>query len=297
MRKRILVILFGLSLLFAAGSTAAASDPAPVTSEGIETAVTAGTAGTAEATPSAIARLGRFVGSSFAGAGAPFLWAILMVSAFATTVALEKLVFLYLKTSRGDKETFEHVARLLKDKRIEEARTVSERSNTPFGRIVHTIIGIRHGHRSNELQNLLDEAYLRETPVIQRRIPLLAVAANLATLLGLLGTIVGLIIAFDAVANVAAAQRTAALAAGISVAMATTGFGLIVAIPTLAAHGLLGSRADRVTEEIESRLAVLSNLIQDWNRSEQTDPYAETKTPVRAQQERLVDYVTSGEVK
>ncbi|MFH1681166.1 MAG: MotA/TolQ/ExbB proton channel family protein, partial [Candidatus Eisenbacteria bacterium] len=175
-----------------------------------------------------ITRLLQFAGNAFSGVGAPFMWAILLVSAFAVTVAAEKAFFL-IRASRGDRDLFDHVARLVKEQRMEEARAVAERSRTPFGRVARSVLGIRHGHRQEEMQNRLDEAYLGEIPLVHRRIPLLAVSANIATLLGLLGTIVGLIMAFDALANVPAAQRTAALAAGISVAMATTGLGLVVA--------------------------------------------------------------------
>lgn len=241
-------------------------------------------------------RILRFAAGSFAGAGAPFLWAILMVSAFATTLVVEKAHFLFLRSSSGDTHAFEQIIRSIKDRRIEEARAVADKCRTPFGRIARTVLGVRHGHRSEDLQNLLDEAYLREIPIFQRRLPLIAMSANIATLLGLLGTIVGLIMAFDAVANVPAAQRTAALAAGISVAMATTGFGLIVAIPSLAAHGILGARADRAVEEIESRLAMLTNQIQDWNRKPQTDTFDSAKTGIEERGERLVDFVAAGDI-
>jgi biopolymer transport protein ExbB/TolQ len=156
------------------------------------------------------------------------------------------------------------------------------------------VLRVRHGHGREELQNTLDEAYLREIPVFHRRLPLLAVCANLSTLLGLLGTIAGLIIAFEAVAGVAAAQRTAALAGGISVAMATTGFGLLVAIPTLALHGLLGARADRAVEEIESNLAVLTGLLSEWNRSPQNDPYQAEKMGISGTEERIAEFVEVG---
>jgi biopolymer transport protein ExbB/TolQ len=246
--------------------------------------------------PSDLDRVLQFTASAFEGLGGPFMWSIVIVSVIATTLAVERSLFLY-RAGRGNTALFDHVARLVGDKRIEEARAVSDRSQTPFGRIVHSVLGIRHGHRPEELQNLLDEAYLREVPALHRRTPLLSVFANIATLLGLLGTIVGLIMAFDALANVPAAQRTAALAQGISVAMATTGLGLIVAIPSLAVHGLLTSRAERLVEEAESRLAVLTNLLTEWNRTQQADPYEESKTGVRAREERLVDYVVAGEVK
>ncbi len=241
-------------------------------------------------------RLLRFAAGAFSGAGAPFMWAILMVSAFATTVGLEKIHFLTVRTGRGGGERFfDEVCRLVRDRRIEEARSLAAGSDTPFGRMVNRILGIRHGHRRDEMQSRLDEAYLKEIPAYHRRLPLLAVCANLATLLGLLGTIAGLIIAFEAVATVAAAQRTAALAGGISVAMATTGFGLLVAIPTLALHGILGARADRAVEEIEAKLASLTSLMEEWNRKLQIDPYEGEERRGRGAEEKIAEFATAGD--
>lgn len=239
-------------------------------------------------------RLLRFAANAFTGAGAPFMWAILLVSAFATTVGLEKLHFLFLRAGRGNGRLLDEVSRLIKDNRIEEARSAADRCNSPFGRIVRGVLRVRHGHSREEMQNLLDESYLREIPIYHRRLPLLAVSANLSTLLGLLGTIAGLIIAFEAVAAVAAAQRTAALAGGISVAMATTGFGLLVAIPTLALHGLLGARADRAVEEIESSLAILTGRLTEWNRVSRHDPYQPEKMGISGAEEKIAEFVEAG---
>jgi biopolymer transport protein ExbB/TolQ len=87
--------------------------------------------------------------------------------------------------------------------------------------------------------------------------------ANLATLLGLTGTIFGLMMAFDAIANVPAAQRAQALATGISIAMSTTLFGLIVAVPSILVHGILAGKSDKVIEEMDEKSAKLINLIEE----------------------------------
>ncbi len=242
-------------------------------------------------------RLAQFAANAFTGAGALFMWAILLVSAFATTVGLEKLHFLFIRAGGGNGRLLDEICRLVKDNRIEEARTTADRSRSPFGRIARGVLRVRHGHSREEMQNVLDEAYLREIPIYHRRLPLLAVSANLSTLLGLLGTIAGLILAFEAVANVAAAQRTAALAGGISVAMATTGFGLLVAIPTLAIHGLLGARADRAVEEIESSLAILTGTLNEWNRVSPTDPYQPEKMGISGTERKIAEFVEAGGAK
>ncbi len=310
MTKRAWIPLMGFFLMMMASGAAAqmavSTTPQPVTAPGTAGATVAattpavplgGVAVPAKTVPEppGVGKLIRFAGHAFQGAGAPFMWAILLVSGFAAAVAIEKGIFLYFRAGERSRESFDQIIRLVRDRRIEEARALADRSDTPFGRIAQRVLRIRHGHRRHELQNLIDEAYLAETPVIQRRLPLLAVSANISTLLGLLGTIVGLILAFEAVASVAAAQRTAALAGGISVAMATTGFGLLVAIPTLAMHGLLGSRADRASEELETRLAVMTNLIEEWNKTDQASPYEETKMGIAETEKKIAEYVTAGE--
>ena len=98
-------------------------------------------------------------------------------------------------------------------------------------------------------------------PEITKRTPSLQAVANVATLLGLLGTIVGLIQAFDAVATAPADQKTTMLTASIAVAMNTTAFGLIVAIPTLAAYTFLNNTVKRMIDEIDQYSVKLQNLL------------------------------------
>jgi len=253
--------------------------------------------GAAPAAAETGARMARFAAEAGTGPAAPFLAVIALVGIAAAALAAERAGYLYFRAVRGDRDAFDHMLRLIRDRRIEEARSVADRTDTPFGRIAASLLRIRHGHRPEELQNLLDEAYLREAPEAHRRIPLLAVGANAATLIGLLGTIVGLVLAFEGAAEAPAAGRAAALTSGIAAAMAATGAGLLVAIPALLAHGLLGARADRVVEEIEARLAVLTNLLHHWNRVDQADPYEEEKTGIAERGDRLVDFVTNGEIR
>jgi biopolymer transport protein ExbB/TolQ len=107
----------------------------------------------------------------------------------------------------------------------------------------------------------VDEVYLTEAPRLNRYLNLLPALANIAMLVGLLGTIFGLILAFDAVANLPAAQRPAALANAISIVMVKTWSGLIVAIPILLAHGILSMQSERLQEELEEKAVKVMNLL------------------------------------
>jgi biopolymer transport protein ExbB/TolQ len=112
-----------------------------------------------------------------------------------------------------------------------------------------------------EIQNALAEATLEVVPYITKRTNSLQALANVATLLGLLGTIVGLIQAFDALKNATPDTRQQLLSQGIAVAMNTTAFGLVVAIPALIAHLFLAGMTNKLLQEIEQHSLKLENLL------------------------------------
>ena len=122
--------------------------------------------------------------------------------------------------------------------------------------------GLMRASRSEEqIQNALDAASLEMIPQLERNLPYLALIANVATLLGLLGTIAGLIRSFGAIANADPAQRQALLSAGISEAMFATAFGLIVAIATMVCHSVLSSKAARIVSDIDEHSVKLLDLL------------------------------------
>ncbi len=122
--------------------------------------------------------------------------------------------------------------------------------------------GLQRASRDEQqIQNAIDAASLEMIPKLERRLPYLALIANLATLLGLLGTIIGLIKSFGAVAMADPAQRQAILAAGISEAMAATALGLVTAIFAMVMHSILSSRANRILEDIDEYGVKLMDLL------------------------------------
>ena len=153
------------------------------------------------------------------------------------------------------------ISKYLKAGEYEKAIKYASTQSTPLAKGVSAILQNR-GKGAKAVQKSVDEVFLTEAPKISRNIPMLPTIANLATLMGLLGTIYGLMIAFDAIANVPAAQRAQALATGISVAMSSTLWGLIVAIPTLLVHGILASKSDRIVEELDEKTSKLINLVE-----------------------------------
>ncbi|MGK5081727.1 MotA/TolQ/ExbB proton channel family protein [Bdellovibrionota bacterium FG-1] len=122
--------------------------------------------------------------------------------------------------------------------------------------------GLQRASRDdNQIQNALDATSLEMIPKLERRLGYLALIANISTLLGLLGTINGLIRAFAAIAQADPAQRQAILSAGISEAMNATAFGLITAIFTMIVHSILSNKANKILEEMDEFGVKLMDLL------------------------------------
>lgn len=189
------------------------------------------------------------------------MWAILLLFFGAIGLVIERAWYLFIKCGTGSGSFMSGISKYLKAGEYEKAIKFASSRTTPLSKGVTAILQNR-GRGAKAVQKAVDEVFLTEAPKISRNLPLLPTIANLATLIGLLGTIFGLMIAFDAIANVPAAQRAQALATGISVAMSSTLWGLIAAIPTLLLHGLLASKSDRVLEELDEKTSKLINLIE-----------------------------------
>jgi biopolymer transport protein ExbB/TolQ len=114
-----------------------------------------------------------------------------------------------------------------------------------------------------DLQNVADAAALAVLPRLTRRLHYLPMLANVATLVGLVGTIFGLREAFASVSEVEAAARSAGLATGIAIALNATGFGLLTAVPLIVAHAYLVSQAETIIEQVDEFSVRLINALVD----------------------------------
>jgi biopolymer transport protein ExbB/TolQ len=133
----------------------------------------------------------------------------------------------------------------------DKAVALAKKVKGPVGEVSLAILNRRTVPSEEKLQNAADGAATIVLPPLSRRLPYLSMLANSATLLGLLGTIFGLTTAFSAVGAADPSQRSAFLAAGISQALNTTAFGLIVAVPTLLIHGFLVSKVEAIVEGVD----------------------------------------------
>jgi biopolymer transport protein ExbB/TolQ len=119
----------------------------------------------------------------------------------------------------------------------------------------------RASRDEQQIQNAIDAASLEVIPKLEKRLNYLSLIANIATLLGLLGTITGLIRSFSAVSLADPAQRQAILSAGISEAMNCTAFGLLTAIIAMVAHSILSAKATHIVEEVDEYGVKLLDLL------------------------------------
>lgn len=207
-------------------------------------------------------QLFKFIVDGFTSPGSVAMWAILVIGFGILGLVIERVWYLFFKCGTSSASFMAGISKYLKAGDYDKAIKYASSMSTPLAKSVAAILQNR-GKSAKQVQKAVDEVFLTEVPKISRNINILNTLANLATLLGLTGTIFGLMMAFDAIANVPAAQRAQALATGISVAMSTTLFGLIVAVPSILLQGILAGKSDKVIEEMDEKAAKLVNLIEE----------------------------------
>lgn len=177
--------------------------------------------------------------------GGLFMYPILLVFAVGVAIAVERYVTLTLVTNKNQK-VWDKVQPLLSKGDFEEARKLTENDDATISQVLNMGLSLQGAVRRREdIEIAMEESMMEIVPRLEKRTPYVALASSIATLLGLLGTIMGLIQAFTAVANANPAEKADLLSASISVAMNTTAFGLIVAIPLLIVHAILTSKIGR----------------------------------------------------
>ncbi len=196
--------------------------------------------------------------------GGWMMYGILFWLIIAVGLIVERAVYLY-KSSINKEVFLATMQKCILAGDIGRAIKLCSAANAPLARIVKA--GLMKVNRPDaEVQAAMDEAALRELPKIEARTPYLALLANLAMLSGLLGTVIGLIVAFGAVANADASTRAAALAAGISEAMNCTAFGLMAAIIALMGFASLNGKTQSLLDDINGATVQVMNLVVN-NRS------------------------------
>jgi biopolymer transport protein ExbB len=188
---------------------------------------------------------------SFFGSGGIFMYPILLVFAFGVAIAVERYITLAMVTSKN-RVVWEKVQPLLTEGQFDEARELTNEDESTISQVLNMGLSLQGTVRRREdIEIAMEESMMEIVPRLEKRTPYVALASSIATLLGLLGTIMGLIQAFTAVANANPAEKADLLSASISVAMNTTAFGLMVAIPLLIIHAVLTSKTGDIVDSLE----------------------------------------------
>jgi len=198
--------------------------------------------------------------------GGFLMWVLLGCSILALAIFLMKL-FWYRKIRNSGQVLFKEVIDLVQKKKINEALVVCQRSPSPLSRVV--IAALRQqGRRREHVKTIASEVASREGVALESYLGLLSTIATIAPLLGLLGTVVGMIQAFNVIAA-AGASTPATLGGGISQALITTATGMSVAIPVILAHRFLTGQMGRLVVEMQEFVLRIVDLLGDLNHDVQ----------------------------
>lgn len=193
--------------------------------------------------------------------GGPFMYPIAIVLVVGLAVVVERWVYLS-HAKLTNKSAFNRLLPMLQKKDFKSAVSLGKTSSAPLARIVAAgVASMAITQDRNDAELAMEEGVMEAVPRLEKRTPYLATLANIATLLGLLGTIIGLIAAFTAVANADPTEKATLLSQSISVAMNTTAFGLMAAIPLLLFHAMLQSKTTEIIDSLEMAGLKVLNLI------------------------------------
>jgi len=185
-----------------------------------------------------------------------------LVSVVVITIAIERFAFQMGKYRVNSVEFFAQIKKLVVNGNIDRAIKLCEASDYPILQLVKS--GLTHANKGpDEIDAALSEKLSELRPKVEARIPALWSLANIATLIGLVGTVFGLIRAFGAIAgaNLSAAEKQNLLTGGIAEAMYNTFFGLAIAVVCMITHVLLHSKSKNIVHDLESTTERVFNLL------------------------------------
>jgi len=198
---------------------------------------------------------------SFFVDGGFWMYPILIVGTIGVAIGIERFIKLSI-VERANRKVWNALHPVLVAGDFDTAREMTANDDSTVSKLLE--VGLeRQGtvRRREDIEIAMEEGMMEIIPQLEKRISYIALYANLSTLLGLLGTIIGLIAAFNAVANANPAEKADLLSASISVAMNTTAFGLIAAIPLLIVHSFLNSKAGSIVDSLEMASVKTLNVI------------------------------------
>ena len=193
--------------------------------------------------------------------GGPMLWVILLTSAVALVVFVERVLH-YHRAQINSTEFLNGVRNVLKRDNVVEALSICDATPGPVARLVKNAI-LNRDHGRERVRESLDDAGLSEVPRLEENLNLLATIAQIAPLLGLLGTVLGFIDIFSKMQTAGLHANVGQLSAGIWQALICTAAGLAVAIPSYAGYNYLVSRVNDIVLDMEKAATEIVNIVDE----------------------------------
>jgi biopolymer transport protein ExbB len=190
------------------------------------------------------------------------MWILLILFVISLALAIERIIYLFFLCDWGTSTFMSTISKYIKAGDFDRAIKYAQSIRTPLAKGVCGVL-VNRTKGPKAIKKAVDEVFLTEGPKIKRNVFLHNTIANLATLIGLTGTIYGTMECFDAIANAPAAQRAQQLAAGISITMSATLMGLLVAVPNILIHGILSGKADKIVEDLDEKTTKLINAVEE----------------------------------
>lgn len=203
--------------------------------------------------------------------GGTMMYPILLIGLVGVAIAIERWVTI-ARAQAHTKAMWAKVEPALGEGDFEKARKIVGNDNNPLGRLLGAGLAMQGAvRRRDDVEKAMQEGIMEIVPRLEKRTHYLGTFANLATLVGLLGTVSGLIGAFSAVASANPAEKANLLSASISEAMNCTAFGLGAAVPLLFMHAFLTSRTQHLVESLETAAIKYLNILSlRTNRAQQS---------------------------
>ena len=202
-----------------------------------------------------------------------FIYPSLAIMALGLAIAIERFVFLN-RASSENRKTWAQVLPLLQSGKLKEVQGLTATSDAAIGKIVtNGLQRLQSPGRREDIDAAMEEGMMEIVPRLEKRTHYIATFANVITLVGLLGTIIGLIKGFTAVAQADPSTKAEMLSASISIAMNNTAFALMVAIPFLLIHSFLQARTGEIVDGLEAAKVSFLNAVQRI-KAEQAAPAA-----------------------
>jgi biopolymer transport protein ExbB/TolQ len=193
--------------------------------------------------------------------GGIFMYPIMIVLALGVSIAIERYIYLTV-IKRKNKTLLRKLIPYLQSGDFQGAYSLTSKSNHAIGRMLSEgLVCMKSSNDRDEIETAIEDSMMETIPQLEKRTHYLSMFANIATLLGLLGTIIGLIKAFTAVAAVDPALKGEILSTSISVAMNTTAFGLMTAIPLILIYTILQAKTTEIIVSLEMAVVKFLKLL------------------------------------